>query len=352
MLSPSEPLDPPAATPASVCRPVVLVRSATRTTTADHHRRAALMPRALFWHKVPLTLATCAATDRLRHALRQPLSEAYGVRLWAWCWANNRARRFQGDTAASTLSAQAGWKGAPMRFMGALVSSGFATVSGAEVVLHDLVSVTLKDTKDLPIVSLSGAVSAPKRERKGSGKGAVAEPKVPQNAPETPVIAHARTGESPESRVQSPESLAQNQVPSPAAGAVGVLFVGDADSRATRKQKPALVPTGDVAIVWNAYAAHHPTSRFTSDRLKQITKALGFGYPPADLVRTIDGYAKSPYHAGDNGTGTKYLDLELFLRSAKHIEAGWAHLTATRPVGSGTINLAGQDHSQIGRVKV
>lgn len=126
-------------------------------------------------------------------------------------------------------------------------------------------------------------------------------------------------------------TTSEDQVPvGPAAPTTDGLFA-EPTSKTPRKQKPVLVPTADVAIVWNAYAAHHPTSKFTPDRQRVVLKALAVGYSAADLVRTIEGYAVSPFHNGDNPDKRKHLDIEIFLRDAKHIEAGWEHLASDTP---------------------
>ncbi len=45
-------------------------------------------------------------------------------------------------------------------------------------------------------------------------------------------------------------------------------------------------------------------------------------FTEAELCRSIDGYQRSPHHCGQNDKRTRYDDIEIFLRDAKHIEAG------------------------------
>lgn len=68
---------------------------------------------------------------------------------------------------------------------------------------------------------------------------------------------------------------------------------------------------------------NHPQSKLDAKRKKVITQALK-NYSIADLRECITGYLNSPHHMGDNPRKTKYDDIELFLRDAKHIDAGIA----------------------------
>ena len=62
-------------------------------------------------------------------------------------------------------------------------------------------------------------------------------------------------------------------------------------------------------------------------RRRVITEALGM-YSEADLCLSITGYQSSPHHMGQNDRATMYDDIELFLRDARHIEAGLKFATA------------------------
>jgi hypothetical protein len=72
-------------------------------------------------------------------------------------------------------------------------------------------------------------------------------------------------------------------------------------------------------------AHRHPKAQLDDKRRKIIALALKH-YSEADLIRAIDGYKNSPHHMGKDpkGNGTKYDDIELFLRDGKHIDAGLA----------------------------
>jgi hypothetical protein len=76
----------------------------------------------------------------------------------------------------------------------------------------------------------------------------------------------------------------------------------------------------------------HPKAQLDPKRTKTITDALKV-YAEADLIASISGYKNSPYHMGKNDSKTVYDDIALFLRDAKHIDAGLAF--AKKPEGQG-----------------
>jgi hypothetical protein len=78
-----------------------------------------------------------------------------------------------------------------------------------------------------------------------------------------------------------------------------------------------------VAEVFDHWRRTHGHERAQLDpkRRKLIRAALA-SYSAADLCRCITGYLSSPHHMGQNDRSTRYDDIELFLRDAKHIDAG------------------------------
>jgi hypothetical protein len=66
---------------------------------------------------------------------------------------------------------------------------------------------------------------------------------------------------------------------------------------------------------------NHPKASLDPKRTKLIRDRLK-QYTEADLCQSITGYLNSPHHMGENDKGTPYDDLELFLRDAKHVDAG------------------------------
>lgn len=70
-----------------------------------------------------------------------------------------------------------------------------------------------------------------------------------------------------------------------------------------------------------AQTHNHPKAKLDPKRHKLITQALK-SYDEATLCEAIAGYLNSPFHAGQNDRNTAYTDIEHFLRTPKHIEAG------------------------------
>lgn len=65
----------------------------------------------------------------------------------------------------------------------------------------------------------------------------------------------------------------------------------------------------------------HDRAVLNASRRRLIRTALA-DFSPADLCRAISGYLNSPHHMGQNERATRYDAIEVFLRDAKHIEAG------------------------------
>lgn len=64
----------------------------------------------------------------------------------------------------------------------------------------------------------------------------------------------------------------------------------------------------------------HPKAKLDRKRRDKITHRLKDGYSTDDLMRAIDGCAKSPHHMGQNDRGTVYDDIELICRDAPHVD--------------------------------
>lgn len=65
----------------------------------------------------------------------------------------------------------------------------------------------------------------------------------------------------------------------------------------------------------------HPRAALDPKRRRVIQAALK-AHDEATLRTAISGYRNSPHHMGENERRTVYDDIEIFLRDAKHIEAG------------------------------
>lgn len=72
---------------------------------------------------------------------------------------------------------------------------------------------------------------------------------------------------------------------------------------------------------WRTATQHH-RARLDPKRARLIRDRLK-SYSAEDLCRAIDGYARSPFHRGENEHRTRYDGIDLALRDAAHIEKGW-----------------------------
>ena len=93
-----------------------------------------------------------------------------------------------------------------------------------------------------------------------------------------------------------------------------------------RKRGDPLAPS--VQAVFEAWreTLNHPEAKLTPKRRKHVEARLRDGYTVEQLVAAINGCRASPYHQGENETGTVYDDLELICRSGEKVEAFLARL--------------------------
>ncbi len=88
-------------------------------------------------------------------------------------------------------------------------------------------------------------------------------------------------------------------------------------------ERQSAAPTDLVEDVFNHWRITHGHAKATLDpKRRRVIQAALAGYAAEDLCRAITGYLHSPHHMGQNDRGTRYDDIELFLRDAKHIDAG------------------------------
>lgn len=91
--------------------------------------------------------------------------------------------------------------------------------------------------------------------------------------------------------------------------------------------RPARQANADAILaVFAHYRAKHPKAfanpQSGSKEWRLVRDRLRGGYTVESLCKAIDGYHLSPHHQGQNDRGTKYLDLELFMRDDSHVNAG------------------------------
>jgi hypothetical protein len=65
----------------------------------------------------------------------------------------------------------------------------------------------------------------------------------------------------------------------------------------------------------------HPKAKLDGKRKKNIKAVLELGYSSDDIKKAVIGCSISPYHQGQNDRKTKYDDIELICRDAKHLDS-------------------------------
>ncbi len=111
--------------------------------------------------------------------------------------------------------------------------------------------------------------------------------------------------------VQNHKPITSNQEP-----VTNNIFAKDANA-------PSRISVSDeVNEVFNYWreVMNHPKAKIDDKRRKLIDKAMKLGYSKDDLIAAINGCLKSPYHMGQNDSGTVYDDLGLILRDAGKID--------------------------------
>jgi hypothetical protein len=72
---------------------------------------------------------------------------------------------------------------------------------------------------------------------------------------------------------------------------------------------------------WLGAHRHDPArTQPTKDRVRHVLDRLAEGYSVEQLEAACHGILRSPYHCGQNETGTQYLDLVNVCRSGQHVE--------------------------------
>ncbi len=97
------------------------------------------------------------------------------------------------------------------------------------------------------------------------------------------------------------------------------------------KKKTHGKPVSDVQNVFDywvekTWGGKGPTPKLSDKRRRKIKRALDL-YDLQTCKDAIDGIMLSDFHQGFNARGQKYLDIELILRDAEHIErfaTNWA----------------------------
>ena len=115
-------------------------------------------------------------------------------------------------------------------------------------------------------------------------------------------------------------------------------------SRKDKKRRDYLTPVSPAIVlqVWETYLDTFSQGkrglepRLTDERAKLITVAVNMH--GADMVKAaIRGCSLSPWHMGQNPSGTLYNSIELILRDSPHIEK-FANLTVAYESGGGFLD--------------
>lgn len=114
-------------------------------------------------------------------------------------------------------------------------------------------------------------------------------------------------------------------------------------SRKDKKRKRYLTPVspGVILQVWDLYcelfwSGKGRKPRLTDERSKLITVAIN-QYGADTVKQAVRGCSLSPWHMGQNPSGTRYTDIELILRDAGRIER-FASLTVAYDNGGGFLD--------------
>jgi hypothetical protein len=97
-------------------------------------------------------------------------------------------------------------------------------------------------------------------------------------------------------------------------------------SRKDKKRQQYLAPINPATLsqIWELYVStmwsgRGRKPRLTEERAKIITVAVN-QYGATEVKNAVRGCALSPWHMGQNPSGTLYNSIELILRDAEHIE--------------------------------
>ncbi len=316
-----------------------------------------------YWHRVPLDLAFAPATLDLAARLNKRDARLYLIDLWAWTMRFAPDGVVTGDKAASIVERAAGWKGKKGAFVAAALGAGWLQETADGLIVREWQEVVSCAWTAAPEEVEASEADQPdeadrearrraqdrarqqrRRDKRRDGDSDGQRDATPDerdasvtgrdvSRSDSVTERDGQRDERDESRV-NPSHCAretQNQTETETSQRktfVGVTptVTGGGDVVPLVLVEPNEATPAPVAEVWEHYRSTvAPRSVLTPARRALVARALK-SYSVADLKRTIDGYAKSPHHNGENDRGTKYLSLELFLRDARHVEQGWSYL--------------------------
>jgi hypothetical protein len=96
-------------------------------------------------------------------------------------------------------------------------------------------------------------------------------------------------------------------------------------TKKSKRAKSKLVSPAEIQQVFDEWLRWCKTSsrgvrpKLSEERMIIIGSAI-YDYGITDCLLAVQGCSLSSWHMGENPTGTKYDDIELILRDAKHVE--------------------------------
>lgn len=248
--------------------------------------------RSLPWFRVDVDLVDHPKVDALADALKEPLAVAYVIRFWAWTM-RYAARGRLAPGARRSVERACGWRGVDGELWRALSETGWLEVNhdgSAEV--HDW-----DEHNGAAVVKAEKDAERKRNDRKRRADGA---------------------GRSVAAGADGRADGAGNGTGRDGTGRDGTSKDSVEQARPVDLEAKLTDDEFQVFEHWRR-RLNHPKAKPTTERKRLIAKQLKV-YPREDLQRAIDGCARSPHHMGRNDRNTRYDDLELILRDAKHIE--------------------------------
>lgn len=258
--------------------------------------------------------------------------------LWAW-----QARNLPGPHPAGVLEAAAGWRGPVGKLVEALHAAGFlkgetqgvwAVTPWREVFGNIPLAVEIAAVAEKQRAAVRERVRRYRERQKQAGEANLAADALDGVTPSvtsvTGNVTESVTSVTCNAPLSSSEVLSSSKITEDTENVTDVeqaVTAGNDDPLALlfdEPFRPKPRTASQVDQVWAVYAETVPRVRLTKQREELIKRRLK-EYSVDDLCRSIRGYGKSRWHAGENERGTKYQTLELWLRDAAHVEAGWRY---------------------------
>lgn len=240
---------------------------------------------AYTWFRVNADVVDHPKTLALRAELQEPLADAYVTRLWSWAHRYAPTGRINGAHTAQ-LETVLGWRGPAQALVGALEKTGWLE--------RDLDSFQVHDWHDHQGVYVEKANRDADLKRKQRR----------QNGARTARAARSNGAQTPPAQDKTRQDKTNN--------------TKQEELHVEQEARPGVV--AEVFAHWVQETGRFKTA-LDDKRRGVVVRALKL-FDAETLMMAISGYLKSPHHTGQNERHTKYLDLELMLRDAKHIEAG------------------------------